>query len=116
MRAGQMRNRVTIQRATETADTYGQPVITWADWETRWARITPLRGTERVQALQLDASLTHKIMVYRDSKTKQIAPALYRIKYGKRANGTTDRILDINAIINVREQNAELELHCTEAV
>jgi len=113
---GRMRNRVTIQKGTETADAYGQPVITWADFATRWAQITPLRGSERVQALQLDASLTHKMLMYRDSQTRQMEPDLYRIRYGKRADDTTDRIFDINAIINIKEQDEQLELHCTEAV
>lgn len=116
MKCGQMRNRVVIQKGTETADTAGQPVIVWADWATRWSKITPLRGTERIHGLQLDAKLTHKILMYWDSTTKLIEPDLYRIKFGKRADGTTDRIFDVNAAINVKEQDVELELHCTEAV
>lgn len=116
MICGRMRNRVVIEKGTETPDDYGQPVIAWATFATRWAQITPLRGDERVQALQLDAKLTHKVLMRWDSLTKQIEPGLFRIRYGKRADGTTDRIFDVNAAINIREQDEQLELHCTEAV
>lgn len=116
MACGELRNTVVIQKGTQAKDQARQAQITWADWATRAAAITPLRGMERIQAAQLDAKVTHKMMLHWDSKTKQIIPSLYRIKYGKKGDGTTDRIFDINAAINVREQNHTLELHCTEAV
>ena len=107
--AGLKRNRVTLQKRTDTLDAAGQPQPTWVDQFDRWARITPLRGEERIQAMQLDAKLTDKVELYWDSETKTITPGVWRVKFGT-------RLLDINAAINVREQNKDIELHCTEAV
>jgi SPP1 family predicted phage head-tail adaptor len=111
-----MNCRITIQKGTETPDGARQRTVSWADWFTCWAKISPLRGGERIQAGQIGATFTDRVTIWRNSTTKQISPQLYRIKYGKQADASTDRILDINSVANVREQNAELELLCTEAV
>jgi len=121
MTCGEMRNTVTIQKGTETKDDARQAQITWADWATRAAAITPLRGMDRIQASQLDSKVTHKMMLHWDGKTKLITPHLYRVKFGQRPDPKNpdtlkDRIFDINAAVNVREQNHTLELHCTEAI
>ena len=85
-RAGLMRERVTIQTATVTADNIGgiaDGPVTWgsiATVPTTWARITPLsgRGAERVQAMQLEMAISHEVTIrYRTD----IVPA-YRLMWG----------------------------------
>ncbi len=107
--AGLKRNRVTLQKRTDTLDAAGQPQPVWVDQFCRWARVTPLRGEERIQAMQLDATLTDRVELYWDSETKTITAGEWRVQYGTRN-------LDVNSVINVRETNQAIELHCTEAV
>lgn len=64
-RPGQMRDRVTIQRATRAADAFGQLVETWSTVATRRADIRPTSGVERVVAEQLRAIATH-VVILRD--------------------------------------------------
>lgn len=39
MRAGRMRQRIMIQRATETTDSYGQTMLTWAPHKAMWSML-----------------------------------------------------------------------------
>jgi SPP1 family predicted phage head-tail adaptor len=56
MRIGLNRQRITLQRIVETADVIGQPVQSWVDVQTFWARVKPLRGNEAVVAKQIRAT------------------------------------------------------------
>lgn len=42
-----MRSRITIQRSTPTQNTIGEPVDSWSDLHTCFARKTPMSGGER---------------------------------------------------------------------
>lgn len=46
MRAGRLRQQVEIERPLRTADTYGQPVVTWVSLGMAWAGITLAGGGE----------------------------------------------------------------------
>jgi SPP1 family predicted phage head-tail adaptor len=61
VRIGFNRQRVTLQRMVETADEIGQPVQTWVDVMTFWARVKPLRGNEAVVAKQIRATASDVI-------------------------------------------------------
>lgn len=37
MKAGKLTQRITIQRATETINEVGSPILTWSDFASRWA-------------------------------------------------------------------------------
>ncbi|HEY1182232.1 MAG TPA: phage head closure protein [Rhodocyclaceae bacterium] len=52
MRAGQLRDRITIQQRTVTRGSMGAPVDTWTDVATVWAQFDPLRGREFFSAKQ----------------------------------------------------------------
>lgn len=52
MRIGQLRNRVTIERATETVGSAGGRTKTWAKLTDIWANVMPLQGTESVKGSQ----------------------------------------------------------------
>jgi len=45
MRAGRMDRRITIQKVTETQNTYGEPIEAWTDHRTVWAEVVPQRGS-----------------------------------------------------------------------
>jgi len=55
--AGQLRERVTIQRPTQTKNGIGEPVPTWADLATVWAHVKDLSGREinAARAVQSEA-------------------------------------------------------------
>lgn len=53
MRAGKLRERVAIQTLTKTANTYNEPVETWATTTTVWGSLEPLlSGTREAFASQ----------------------------------------------------------------
>ena len=101
--AGQLRHSVTLQDLTTTTDAYGGRVKTWTDTATVKAKIQPLSGSELYAAMRLDSRITHKVVI---RYVPGINP-IQRIKFG-------DRILNINAVINVEERNRWLEIMCTE--
>lgn len=105
--AGLKRHKITIQSATESADSYGGTTQTWATYTTCWACIEPLSGREFFSAQQVNAELTSKITVGYDSKTSVVTQKM-RITY----NGRTFRI--VAPPINIEERNREILLMCSE--
>lgn len=99
-----LRHRIVIQTLTETADGAGGFTSSWADTVSIWAKITPTSAYERAQAMQLEATVTHKILIrYRsDIVPKQ------RIKFGSRYFGIT-------GITNIEERNQYLQLMALES-
>lgn len=99
-----LRHKVTIQTLTETADGSGGFASSWADTASVWAKITPASGYERAQGQQLEAVITHKIIIrYRAGiTTKQ------RIKYGA-------RYFAITSVINLDEADRFLQIMAAES-
>lgn len=50
MRAGDLDRRITIQRAVTVQDSLGQPVSTWTDLVTVWAKVDWREGGESIEA------------------------------------------------------------------
>lgn len=97
---GQMRHRVTIQTLAEASDGAGGFTGTWTDVATVWAKIEPLKGMEVLQAMQLEAPLTHKVFIrYRTG----IATNGVRLKH-------EGRYFDIKQVRNLMESERWLEL------
>ncbi len=107
-RIGRLRERVTVQRAARDADAGGGAVVTWtplAHAPTVWARIEPLSGAEALQAMKLQARVTHRVTLrWRDDVT-----AAMRLVCGART-------LNIRAVTNPDERRRYLELLCEEGV
>ena len=86
MRAGQLNQRVTLERFTETEDAYGATVTDWATVGTFWAAVLPLTGREVIAADAVTAiSDVRIIMRYRPG----ITPADRLTHKGKQMNITT---------------------------
>lgn len=81
----------------------GEKVPTWATVETRWGSIEPLQGRERSAAQQVTPNVSHRIRLRYGSTVT----AKDRIAYG-------GRTFEIDAVLNTREGNRQLELLCTE--
>lgn len=61
IRAGDLRNRVTLQQKTESTGDQGEPTVSWADWKTIWAQVRSLDGREFWQAQQVNSEITGEI-------------------------------------------------------
>ena len=103
MRAGRLKHRVTIETPGGTASTFGEVAQTWSTVATVWAAVEPTSSRERVENEQTKTFTTHRVLMrYRDDVS-----TVERVTFGSRT-------LNIQSIINPNEQNATLELLCTE--
>ena len=103
--SGNLREPLTIQRKSVQSDGLGGEAIQWVDVDHIRGDVRPLSGREAVQAMQLQATLTHRIYVrYRDD----LRPDDRLIMRGQP--------LLIRAIVNIEMRNRWLELACDEGV
>jgi len=105
MDVGKLRHYVQIQSSTEAQDGYGQQNKIWATEESVFASIEPIRGSEWLEAQQVGAELSHRIIIRHTDNAKPNN----RIKFGT-------RIFDINVVRNIDERNTMQELLCKELV
>lgn len=75
--AGTLNRRIILQTVTLAADGYGGSTETWADTATVWARVEALAGDEAFQAMQMAASVSHRITIRKRTVTAQ-----QRVRYG----------------------------------
>ncbi len=105
---GALRHRLTIEAERPLADTGGGQGDPWANPLTVaavWGRVEPLSGNERLRALRLEDSVSHRVVLrYREGVTARM-----RIVFGA-------RVFNIRAVINPEERNRTLELLCEEGV
>lgn len=73
MQAGRLDRRIRIEEATTSADSFGQPLETWALVAEVWAELAPLKGGERWMAQQVTAETTTRFRIrYRDDVTEKM--------------------------------------------
>lgn len=101
MRAGQLNQRVTLERFTETEDAYGATVTDWATVGTFWAAVLPLTGKEII-AGDAVAAITDVRVIMRYQPGVTAADRL----------GHRGKVLEIKTVINRNSGNRELELLC----
>lgn len=103
MDIGTLRERVSLQSATDTVDAAGQPARAWATYSTVWARVEPLSAMETQRADQQIGSITHRVTVrYLSTITN-----LHRVLYGSRA-------LNIRGVTDTNERHYQMILDCEE--
>lgn len=101
--AGKLRHTITIEREESTSDGAGGSYLTWSTVATPRAFIKPMSGGERLQAMRLEATVTHRIFIrYRDDLLTSD-----RINF----NG---RLMQIRALINLEERNRWIEIYADE--
>lgn len=101
MRAGRLRHRVVVERATDGTDAYGDQVPTWVELATVWASVEPLSGREYLAAAHIQADVSTRI-VLRGIPGVTLTPK-DRIRYGS-------RLFDIKQIVDRDSENVELQL------
>lgn len=103
--AGNLREPLTIQRKSGQSDGMGGEAIQWVDFAQTRGDVRPLSGREAVQAMQLQASITHRVYIrYRDD----LLPEDRLLMRGQP--------LQIRSIVNVEMRNRWLELACEQGV
>lgn len=106
MRAGQLRDRITIEvppsiltDAGEVDDSGG-----WLEVTTRWAEVRPLRGRELEQAQQIFAEATIAITI---RYVQGVLPYM-------RVRLPDDRLLNIVSVLDIENRHIQLDLLCRE--
>ena len=109
MRAGQLRHKLEFLALTSsTSHGMGSVGKKWSTtpFATMYGSVWPLRGNEYIEAGQLQADISHRIVV---RYTSGVTANKTRVKFGS-------RYFDIKHAINPEERNISLELLCTENV
>lgn len=106
MSIGERRHRVVFQRATVSADAFGEPDQTWANLCTSWALVQPMKGRERFGAEQVQADVDHRIVTRYRSELSDLGP-------GDRATWS-GHTYDIKSVIWRDHRQSELEIMAQE--
>lgn len=103
MRAGQLRHRLAVQKATESQSSSGEITVEWSILNWTWGQIVPLSGRELDAARQIKSEATHEIRLRYDSGLT----SEHRLLFGS-------RVFEINAVLNVDERNRESRILARE--
>lgn len=106
MQSGKLRHRVLVQHDTATtAGIDGHITPTWSTLGRRWANVEPLAGREFWNAQQVQAGITHSVVM---RWWERVTPRMQIIHGG--------RTLRIESVLNTGERGREMKLLCTEMV
>lgn len=105
MRAGQLRERVTIQQKSVARDAYGAEVITWLELDTVWGSVEPLTGAEFHEQTAERSTINTRIRIRHRT---DVEPEM-RAVWGS-------RVYDIHSVINPHSDRREVVLMCLETV
>jgi SPP1 family predicted phage head-tail adaptor len=101
--AGLLRRRVTLQQPEDTPDGAGGFARNWADVAEVWADIRPAQGSEKLEGLQLQWQVTHRVTLrYRAGVTT----AMRLLESG--------RAFNIRAVMDRDEGHAVLDVLAEE--
>lgn len=106
MRAGKLRQRITLQTRSATRDALGQEVESWSDAGTYYGEVRPLVGRELAHAQQLRADITLAVAM----RWPGFAPG------PEQRIGYRSRILNIAHVLDLDERRREITLLCTEVL
>lgn len=107
MRAGQLRQRISIQTPNETQDDAGAITTTWTELVETWAAVEPSTGTERwVEGMdqRVAERLTRVRVRFRDDVE---IDERCRVVFG-------EQVLNIERIVNRWSRDRELVMLCSE--
>ncbi|MEQ7870744.1 phage head closure protein [Chromohalobacter salexigens] len=109
MRAGRLRQRVTLMRPVEGAkDQYGQPTSTFEAVDTVWASVEPIRGREFFAAQQVNSETTTRIRIRYRREYAGVDVNEWRIEYEGRTYEIDGPPIDTDA------RHTQLEFMCHE--
>lgn len=101
--SGQLRHKITVERESIIKDSVGGFSSTWATHIEPFAKVVPISGRERYQAMKLEANVTHKIYIRYTGDIKPTDKIIF--------NGEE---MQIRAILNLEYKDVWLELSCDQ--
>ncbi len=105
MTIGKLRHRLIIQQEQRAGDAGTGVTIVWAKVATVSGSVKPLSGRETLQAMQLQARISHRIVIrYRAGVTTAM-----RVLFGT-------RLFNIQAVLDRDEDRRFLEIMVEEGV
>lgn len=102
MRAGRLRHKARFERAIQTTNDFGEPVLSYELLSEDYVAIEPLKGNEKFAALQVQTDIDTRIIARWHKKIKDL--------------NTKDRmvfdtiIYDIKEVLNIDQRNRELHI------
>jgi len=102
--AGKLRERVAWQQATETRNSLGETIVSWATFSTVWASVEGVTAREALAAGQMDVTITHKVRMRHLTGLTQQMRGLWR-----------GRVLEIVSLLE-HGNRSEHEAICQEVV
>ena len=63
MDAGKLRERVTVQQASESRNALGETVLSWSTFAERWASVEGVSAREALTLGQNEITITHKVQM-----------------------------------------------------
>lgn len=107
MRAGQLRQRVTVKEPVRARDAIGGESITWREVAKAWCSIWPLAGRETPQAGQPTATVTYDVRLRKKAAT-DMKPD-YRLEIAS-------RVFQVVSVLNVEERGEQWRCLAVEQV
>jgi len=101
---GKLRERVTIQQATERRNSLGETTLEWATFAERWASVEGVTAREALGAGQLEVSITHRVRLRYVTGMTQNMRLVWR-----------GRTLDIVSLLEYGNRSEHVAI-CQEAV
>lgn len=103
MKAGKLRDSITIESRSESPNSVGDSIETWSDFATVWAEVLNQTGKEFISAREQHSELTHVVTIrYLAGVTPQM-----RINHG-------GVYLNILSVIDPNNRKQQLRLLCNE--
>ncbi len=101
--AASLKHRVKLQSLARVSDGQGGYTESWTDVSDVWVSITPMKGYEKFQELQMQTPVPHKIvMSYRSDMT-----TAHRLLYGS-------RVFALKEVLNRDEDSRFLDIKALE--
>jgi SPP1 family predicted phage head-tail adaptor len=101
---GRLRERITVQTASENRNALGETTLAWATFAERWASVEGLSSREALALGQMEVTASHRVRLrYLDGLTQKMR-ILWR-----------GRTLEIVALLE-HANRSEHELVCQETV
>src|SRR5512139_3604851 len=101
MRAGLMRERITLKYKAVAQNGFGEEIITWTPLATVWAAVEPLQGREFLEGQSLDAEVSTRVRLRFRSGVVPEMRAIHET-----------HTYEVKSVINSFERKRELVLMC----
>lgn len=102
IRPGELRERVTIQTATQVNNSLGEATFTWADSQTIWASVNGVSSREALADGQQESRITHRVRFRYVSGLKHTDRLVWR-----------DRVLEIISLLEYENRSEHVAI-CAE--